>query len=260
MACDELHLLTLGYEYMPHSLLVEGETDERPIRLPLTSVLARSDGRWFLFDTGLGPDFRDPEFSRRFYHWGDPELPGPDPDPIDGQLRLCGVTLDDVDALVVSHLHADHTGGIRRFADGRPVYIQRAELEFGLNTGDASGGFIHDHYTDPGIAWHRLDGDEEIAPGIQVLASPGHTPGQLSVLMEVADGGRYLFAFDAIPTIENVERDAPLTAAAVAAQRPMIRTSQDRLIALAAKQGAELLPGACPRTWPAIPGRPVKYQ
>ena len=70
MPCEQLFLMTVGYEFVPYAWTVEGETDESPIRLPLTALLARSEGRWLLFDTGLGPEFHDLEFSRRWYQWG----------------------------------------------------------------------------------------------------------------------------------------------------------------------------------------------
>ena len=151
MPCDRLYCLTVGFEFIPYLWAVEGETDESPIRLPLTAVLARSEGRWFLFDTGLGPEFRDVEFSRRWYTWGDPEMPGEDPDPLLDQLRQCGVGIDEIDTLVMSHMHVDHTGGIARyFADGRRVFIQGAELDFGLSDA-AEPAQYRPHYDNPDI-------------------------------------------------------------------------------------------------------------
>jgi glyoxylase-like metal-dependent hydrolase (beta-lactamase superfamily II) len=256
MACERIHLLTVGFEFVPRFWTLEGETDEAPIRLPLTSLLASSEGRWFLFDTGLGPEFHDPEFSRRWYQWGDPELPGEDPDPLLDQLRRCGVSIDEIDCLVQSHLHVDHTGGIHRFADGRPVYIQRAELEFGLSDA-AEPAQYRAHYDDPKIAWQLLDGDAEIADGIRAISTPGHAPGHMSYLVELEESGRVLFAFDAVPMMENVERDAPIAVGSIPEQKPLIRESHDRLVQLARSEDARLLPGHCPRTWPALDGEPV---
>jgi glyoxylase-like metal-dependent hydrolase (beta-lactamase superfamily II) len=256
MPCDRLYCLTVGYEFVPRSWTLEGETDESPIRLPLTALLARSEDRWFLVDTGLGPEFRDVEFSRRWYQWGDPELPGSSDDPLLDQLRLCGVSIDEVDALVMSHLHVDHTGGIRYFADGRPVYIQGAELDFGLSDA-AEPAQYRPHYDDPAIAWQRLEGDAEIASGIWAIFTPGHAPGHTSYLVDMAERGAVLFAFDAVPMIANLERDAPIAVGSIPEQKPLIRESQDRLVRLARSEQARLLPGHCPRTWPALSGTPV---
>jgi glyoxylase-like metal-dependent hydrolase (beta-lactamase superfamily II) len=194
MACERIHLMTVGFEFVPRSWTLEGETDESPIRLPLTSLLARSDGRWLLFDTGLGPEFRDPEFSRRWYQWGDPELPGEQEDPLLDQLGRCGVSIDEIDCLVMSHLHVDHTGGIRRFADGRPVYIQGPELAFGLSDA-AEPAQYRPHYDDPNIAWQRLDGDAEIAEGIRAISTPGHAPGHMAYVLDSGED-RIVFCGD----------------------------------------------------------------
>jgi glyoxylase-like metal-dependent hydrolase (beta-lactamase superfamily II) len=259
MPVEQLFLMTVGYEFVPRAWTLEGETDESPIRLPLTALLARTDGKWFLFDTGLGPEFRDIEFSRRWYQWGDPEMPGEDPDPLLDQLRQCGVSVDDVDALVMSHFHVDHTGGIRYFADGRPVYVQDAELDFGLSDA-AEPAQYRPHYDDPAIAWQRLDGDAELAEGIRAIHTPGHAPGHMSYLIELAESGTHLFAFDAVPMMENVERDAPIAVGSIPEQKPLIRESQDRIVAVARSERARLRPGHCPRTWPALDGVPVELR
>jgi N-acyl homoserine lactone hydrolase len=259
MPCERVFLMTIGYEFVPRAWTLEGETDESPIRLPLTSLLVRTDGRWFLFDTGLGPEFRDVEFSRRWYQWGDPELPGDEADPLLDQIGQCGFGIDDVDALVQSHFHVDHTGGIRYFAEGRPVYVQGAELDFGLSEAAEPAQF-RSHYDDPAIAWQRLDGDAEIAEGIRAISTPGHAPGHMSYLIELPESGKLLFAFDAVPMMENVDRDAPIAVGSIPEQKPLIRESHDRVVALAKSEGARLLPGHCPRTWPALGGTPVEFR
>jgi glyoxylase-like metal-dependent hydrolase (beta-lactamase superfamily II) len=256
VTCDEIYLMTVGYEFMPRSWILEGETDD-VTRQPLTALLARSDGRWFLFDTGLGPEARDIEFTRHIgYVWGDPEIPDGNDDPLISELGKCGVSLDEVDVLVMSHLHVDHTGGVPYFADGRPVYIQGAELDFGLSH-DADG-FYRAHYDDPNLAWHRLTGDAEIASGIRAISTPGHTPGHMSYLIELPESGPIVFPFDAVPTMENVDRDSPIVG--TEAQKPLIRESHDRIVELARSTGARLLPGHCPRTWPALDGQPVQLR
>jgi glyoxylase-like metal-dependent hydrolase (beta-lactamase superfamily II) len=256
MPCESVHCLTVGYEFVPRNWTLEGETDESPVRLPLTALLVRAADRWILVDTGLGPEFRELEFSRRWYQWGDPEMPGDDPDPLLDQLRQCGVSLDEIDALVMSHLHVDHTGGIRYFADGRPVYIQAAELDFGL-TDEAEPAQYRPHYDDAAIDWQRLDGDAEIADGFRAFHTPGHAPGHQSFLIELAGGDRVLFPFDAVPMMENVDRDAPIDVGSLPEQHHLLRESHDRVVALAKSEGARLLPGHCPTTWPALDNVPV---
>jgi N-acyl homoserine lactone hydrolase len=105
-------------------------------------------------------------------------------------------------------------------------------------------------YADPAIAWRELDGDGVIAPGIDALSTPGHTPGHMSYRVRMEDGTTWLFAMDAIDLQEGIDTDTPIGWSAVAEDAPLRRASHDRLVALAAAEGARLVAGHCPVTWP----------
>jgi N-acyl homoserine lactone hydrolase len=100
-------------------------------------------------------------------------------------LSQFGVVLDDVVAVVNSHLHFDHCGQNPALFGGATVfYAQATEIE----------QVEADHfYTDTSWALApqpqrcALHGDEQIAEGVRVLATPGHTAGHQSVLVEAAD-------------------------------------------------------------------------
>jgi len=90
--------------------------------------------------------------------------------------------LDDVVAVVNTHLHFDHCGGNRRFA-GTPIYVQRAELDAATSPGYRAEWVFFD-----GADYRRLDGDAEILVGISVLFTPGHSPGHQAVVVDADDG------------------------------------------------------------------------
>lgn len=99
-------------------------------------------------------------------------------------LSRVGVVLDDVVAVVNSHLHFDHCGqNPALFGSETAFYAQAAELE--AVEADRL-------YTVPGWALaparqrRTVRGDEQIADGVTVLATPGHTAGHQSVLVEAA--------------------------------------------------------------------------
>ena len=175
--CTELYALTFGHEYSPQSISLEGGTDEI-LRLPVIGVLVRSPDGWFLLETGLNPDYcRDASLVRGIYPFGDPELEGDD--PLVEQLALCGVSLDEISGVAVSHLHVDHAGGLPRFVDGPPVTVQGRELEFALaRAGEAEAYWRHD-YESAQLRWRVIDGDAPIAAGIDAVFTPGHTPGHM---------------------------------------------------------------------------------
>jgi len=89
-----------------------------------------------------------------------------------------------VDIVVNTHLHGDHCGGNHLFA-GKPIYVQRQELE------DARGGgdiYIREWVDAPGVRYEAVDGEHELLPGVRLLPAPGHTRGTQVVVVET--GGR----------------------------------------------------------------------
>lgn len=248
MACDEIIALTLAHEFTPRWLSLEGGGDER-LRLPIIAVVVHGDGGWALLDTGISPALRDPALGEAIYRGRGPEIPG-DGHPLLAALDAAGLAIGDLAVAAVSHLHVDHSGGLPLLAGGPPVVVQRRELAFARTPAAVDAAYVPDDYADPAIAWRELDGDGAIAPGVDALSTPGHTPGHMSYRVRMDDGARWIFAMDAIDLQEGIDTDTPIGWSAVAGDVPLRRTSHDRLVALAAAEGARLVAGHCPVTWP----------
>ena len=90
--------------------------------------------------------------------------------------------LGAVVAVINTHLHFDHCGGNRRFA-GTPIYVQRAELEAAVEP-----GYLEEWVRFPGADYVELDGDAQLADGVSVLFTPGHSPGHQAVVVETDEG------------------------------------------------------------------------
>lgn len=120
-------------------------------------------------DAGIGDG---DEFIDEFY--------APQTVDIRDSLASCGVDLELVQALVLTHLHFDHCGQARRIS--APTFVQRAELQAALVPGYTVPEWIPDSDVRP------VDGDLLIAAGVRLLATPGHTPGHQSVVVEAEDG------------------------------------------------------------------------
>ncbi|WP_314613740.1 MBL fold metallo-hydrolase [Streptomyces stackebrandtii] len=86
----------------------------------------------------------------------------------------------DVDVIVNCHLHFDHIGGNQRFP-GTPVLVQRVELATAR-----AGGHTIDSLL-PGVRYEEIDGEHEIAPGVLVVPTPGHTDGHQSLFLDHGD-------------------------------------------------------------------------
>ena len=143
---------------------------------PVHAWLIRHPGGPILVDTGVG---LGNEVIDKWYH--------PHTTPLLDALAGVGVASSDIAAVVVSHLHFDHCGQQRALV--APVYVQAAEFE----AAQAPGYTVPEWAAIPHDRLQLVHGDQEIAEGVHLLSTPGHSPGHQSVLMEAA-GGRVVLA------------------------------------------------------------------
>jgi glyoxylase-like metal-dependent hydrolase (beta-lactamase superfamily II) len=171
-------------------------------------LLVETGGRRILVETGNGDKF--PAKLKEIY--------GIDHDRAIGDaLREAGLSPDDIDTVVMSHLHFDHSGGTtRRTSSGRldPVFkrarhvVQRREWEDANHPHERNRASYLAENIGPLGEEHLVDlveGEVEIAPGVRVLPTPGHTAGHQSVLVGPADGPKALFLGDVSPTSVHVK-------------------------------------------------------
>jgi N-acyl homoserine lactone hydrolase len=90
----------------------------------------------------------------------------------------------DVRVVINSHLHFDHCGQNAVFKHA-PFYVQRSELERARN----EKSDVSEWFDFAGARFELIDGDSQIAEGLRVVATPGHTVGHQSVIVDTPDGG-----------------------------------------------------------------------
>src|SRR4029078_5750699 len=78
-----------------------------------------------------------------------------------------------IDIVVKTHLHFDHCGGNHLFA-GRPIYVQRQELDDALSEDDYT---TREWVEAPGVEYIPVDGELELLRGLRLVPAPGHTRG-----------------------------------------------------------------------------------
>jgi len=118
------------------------------------------DGRVIIVDAGIGPAHA-PSAS-----WA--PVPGRLPD----SLHAAGIDPAEIGQVVLTHLHTDHIGwAYTGLFPNAAILVQRAEF------GWSSLRFPEDRLV-------LLDGDTKLADGVDVIATPGHTPGHQSVIVE----------------------------------------------------------------------------
>lgn len=130
-------------------------------------LLRDRGGRIVLVDTGIGP-VDSPAAS-----WA------PVPGRLMTELARVGVGSDEIDCVVLTHLHSDHSSGavllgVPAFPNARYV-LQQAELEW-------ASAAIHEAVVQPlGDQLDIVDGTSSVAQGVSIIPTPGHTPGHQSV-------------------------------------------------------------------------------
>jgi N-acyl homoserine lactone hydrolase len=93
------------------------------------------------------------------------------------------MTPGDIGLVINTHLHFDHCGQNAVFKHA-PFYVQRSELSRArTESAELTGWFDFMN-----ARFELLDGDAEVLPGLRVIATPGHTAGHQSVIVEAANG------------------------------------------------------------------------
>jgi glyoxylase-like metal-dependent hydrolase (beta-lactamase superfamily II) len=180
--------------------------EQHRIRLDTNCVLVQSPNSLGLIDTGYGG-----KTTARFRQRHALE----DGEPLVRNLELIGIAPDQIDWVLLTHLHFDHAGGATcREADGsvRPTFpraryfVQRAEWEDATSgLPELAGAYHPDDFMpleNAGLL-ELVDGDAEIAPGIFVQLTGGHTRGHQIVRLE-SSGESAVCLADMCPTVAHL--------------------------------------------------------
>ena len=169
-------------------------TEEHKVRFNLGSYLIRSDGLTILVDTGLGP------------------RPANTPDVPWGELlrdfQANGVRPDQVDMVVMTHLHRDHVGW-NVLAEGERYVPTFPKARYWMSAKDWEASHQPEVQPTrfpnaPTCVWPLADlglvelmhGEHSLTRDLTAVPTPGHTPGHMSILV-TSRGERALVLGDA---------------------------------------------------------------
>jgi len=167
-----------------HTDLLE---EDGSLKLPIGCFLVVSGDKKVLIDCGMGPTT---------FEWvssaGIGTLHG---GALSASLKHHGLTPDDIDLVLPTHLHANHVGGL---VQNQKLFFPNADIAFGAGDWslvDESNGpaFKHCLYSlrEDGRV-HLIEDDGEVVPGISAYATPGHTPGHTSYIISSGDSRAFI--------------------------------------------------------------------
>jgi len=177
------------------------------IRVANNCVLARNGRQTILIDAGYGGKYAP--LDRKFY--------GLEPgEPLVESLAALGVATEQVDMVVMSHLHFDHAGGLTRYTPKRELvltfprarhFVGRIEWDDAVQCAEVQTAYSPENLG-PLEASGQLvliDGNAEIVPGLRACMTGGHTRGHLSLRFE-SGGEVAAYLGDFCPTTHHVRR------------------------------------------------------
>lgn len=105
-------------------------------------------------------------------------------DTLTAQLSAAGYDITDVTTVIISHLHQDHMGGLAELTHAE-ILTSATELAEARKPFAVVKGYLKRHILLPNLRWRTVEPEHDVfGDGTLVLiATPGHTPGSMSLLL-----------------------------------------------------------------------------
>ncbi len=205
-----------GRDFWPKTYLLGGAFSSPTVEIPHMVFVIQGEGRNILVDTGGGEPgseamvkYHSPTYARK-----------PEERPDIAIKAATGLSPDDFEIVILTHLHWDHAGNCGMFPQAE-FYVQFSEVVDSINPiprfaktfESFSVGAVPPWAQQP-LKWHFLNGDAEIVPGISVVLMPGHSKGIQGVMVETV-AGKYFLGSDSIPLYDCVTPDGKTVPAAL---------------------------------------------
>jgi glyoxylase-like metal-dependent hydrolase (beta-lactamase superfamily II) len=217
----------------------------RPVQGSINAFLVNTGTQLVLIDTGAGA------------------LYGACCGKLLANLRAAGYRPEQVDVVLLTHLHKDHVGGV--LADGKPAFPNAvvraagADADYWLSRDQraAAPAFLTSFFDSAAasLAPYTAAGRFQpfapgaaLVPGISAVAEPGHTPGHSGYLVE--DGGQALLVWGDVVHVAAVQLDQVQASVKYDSSAPDARASRAGLLERAARE--HLLVGAAHVAFPGL--------
>lgn len=175
------------------------------VSVPCLGYVLQGGTKPILVDSG---PCQDPEWGTKYHN----PFARTDDQSLVAALARIGIAADEIETVVISHLHWDHCYGNEHLPRARFI-VQRAEVAYAVAPLPCDAPIyetqLHPvHFLKAFERFEVIEGERDVAPGVRCIPLPGHTPGLQGVLVATS-AGPYLIASDHCPLFENFEKGIP---------------------------------------------------
>lgn len=209
-----MKILDLGQMKFEKYRLVETKDHHEMIISPMLAVLIQHPTLGnILFDTGNDDAWKE-TYSK--------EIKETYPITVYRSIVDClddvGLTPQDINIIIISHLHFDHTGGLKFFANTKSIKkvivsdddMKEAFELTGLTPNGTYGAYVRKTFTDiPGISFNPINETVNLAPEITLFVQRAHTAGCIGLKIDLENNGSIIISSDAVYTSESFEKGIP---------------------------------------------------
>lgn len=192
-----IHPLIVGVNELDKGILTYKRNHGKRIWIPIYVFFIEGADENIIVDTGLS-EFVVPKEVRESY--------GGEILTFEEALGKFDLTPKDIDIVIHTHLHNDHCENDQKCTKAK-VIVQEAELRF-LYAPHPIDAQRFDKELLAGVRVVPVRGDKQIVEGIEVMLTPGHTPGSQSVAINTSKGKAIITGFccdwDNFPSQETI--------------------------------------------------------
>ncbi len=206
----KISVLYLGHMEFPKFRLVETPDDQEMVKSPAVAILIRHPTLGnLLYDTGNSPEHLT-AYTKEMLH----DYPVVDCVSIRDALAEKGLTPNDIDRIILSHLHFDHAGGLKDFVGTeaiKHVMVSEADLKqayFSVMTG-RGGAYIRSLFDVEGIQFETINETTELAPDLTLFIQEAHTPGVIGMILRTENHGTIITTSDTVYTADSYRDQLP---------------------------------------------------
>jgi glyoxylase-like metal-dependent hydrolase (beta-lactamase superfamily II) len=175
------------------------------VKLDINLLLIKTDGENILIDTGIGDTLSEKQ--KKMYGIEKSSA-------LEKNLFEHSLTPENIHLVLLTHLHADHAGGVIKVENGQKVprfpnaryVVQLKEWEEAMHPDERTSATYFTsnlRILEDEKLLELVDGEDEVAKGIKLINTGGHTPGHQAVLIEDGEN-KIIWAGDIIPSTHHL--------------------------------------------------------